>query len=73
VLDNDLRRTGRTGLAKLGINKDVAERILNHVRADMVGVYDTHDYLDEKRAALQKWSDHLKSLMTLDGSESARR
>jgi hypothetical protein len=28
----------------------------HHVREDMVGVYDTHDYLDEKRAALQKWS-----------------
>jgi hypothetical protein len=66
-----LRRTGRTGLAKLGVNKDVAERILNHVREDMVGVYDTYDYLDEKRAALQKWSNYLKSLVTRDESEFA--
>jgi integrase len=68
---HDLRRTGRTGLAKLGVNKDVAERILNHVREDMVGVYDTYDYLDEKRAALQKWSNYLKSLVTRDESEFA--
>jgi hypothetical protein len=39
----------------------------------MVGVYDTHDYLDEKRAALQKWSDHLKSLVSQDESESVLR
>jgi integrase len=29
---HDLRRTGRTGLVRLGINLDIAERVLNHAR-----------------------------------------
>ena len=59
---HDLRRTGRTGLARLGINKDIAERILNHVPDGMVGVYDVHDYATEKHAALEQWASHLKTL-----------
>jgi integrase len=59
---HDLRRTGRTGLAKLGVSKDVAERVLNHAREGMEGVYDVHDYLEEKRAALRTWEGYLSSL-----------
>jgi integrase len=29
---HDLRRTGRTGLARLGVKVEVAERVLNHAR-----------------------------------------
>lgn len=29
---HDLRRTGRTGLARLGVKVDIAERVLNHAR-----------------------------------------
>ena len=59
---HDLRRTGRTGLARLGIRPDIAERVVNHAREDMVGVYDVHTYIDEKRAALDKWAAHLRSI-----------
>ena len=56
---HDLRRTVRTGLAKLGIRPDIAERCLNHAQPGMIATYDTHQYLDEKRDALTQWAGHL--------------
>ena len=47
---HDLRRTGRTGLARLGVKVEVAERVLNHAREAMEATYDVHHYIDEKRA-----------------------
>jgi hypothetical protein len=58
----DLRRTCRTGLARLGIEPHVVERVLNHVQVGIVGVYDRYSYSDEKRAALGKWEQHLRTL-----------
>lgn len=55
---HDLRRTCRTGLGGLKIAPHIAERILNHAQE----VYDKHDYLDEKREALDKWAAHLMTL-----------
>jgi integrase len=46
---HDLRRTGRsgrTGLARLGIKVDIAERILRHARERMEATYDVHAYID---------------------------
>lgn len=59
---HDLRRTGRTGLARLGVSKDHAERVLNHAREAMESTYDVHEYIDEKRAALEKWENYLRDL-----------
>lgn len=59
---HDLRRTCRTGLSKLKIAPHVAERVLNHVQGKIAGTYDTHDFLDEKRAALEAWAAHLEGL-----------
>jgi integrase len=59
---HDLRRTCRTGLARLKIAPHIAERVLNHAQEKIPGTYDTHDYLEEKRDALQKWSEHIASL-----------
>ena len=49
---HDLRRTGRTGLARLGVRIDIAERVLNHARERIEATYDLHEYIDEKRDAL---------------------
>lgn len=59
---HDLRRTCRTGLSRLKIEPHIAERVLNHVQPGVAGVYDRFAYVDEKRAALEKWSDHLVGL-----------
>jgi integrase len=60
---HDLRRTCRTGLAKLGVPPHIAERVLNHAQERIPGTYDRHDYLDEKREALDKWADYLAELV----------
>jgi integrase len=59
---HDLRRTGRAGLARLGVKVDIAERVLNHARERIEATYDVHEYLDEKREALEKWEEHLVEL-----------
>lgn len=59
---HDLRRTVRTGLARLGVRPDVAERVLNHKLDRLLITYDRHGYMEERRDALERWSAHLKRL-----------
>jgi integrase len=63
---HDLRRTCASGLQKLGINVAVTEAILGHKGGTfkgIVSVYQTHDYFEEKRAALQIWANHIDALV----------
>jgi len=53
---HDLRRTMRTHLSSLGIRNEVAERCLNHKLPGVQGVYNTHDYFAERKAALETWT-----------------
>src|SRR3954447_17811658 len=56
------RRTLATGLQRLGVRLEVSEAVLNHLsgsRAGIVGIYQRHDWAEEKRAALDAWSAHL--------------
>jgi hypothetical protein len=39
-------------MARAGVRSDIAERTLGHVIAGVEGVYDRHDYLEEKGEAL---------------------
>jgi integrase len=62
---HDLRRTVASGLARLGVNLPVIEKILNHTSGSfsgIVGVYQRHDFADEKRKALELWAQHVDSL-----------
>ena len=54
---HDLRRTCRSLLAAAGVPGHVAERCLNHKLKGVEGIYDRHDYLSERREALQKVAD----------------
>lgn len=59
---HDLRRTFATGLAALGTDSVVVEKILNHSGGQLSGlaaIYNKHKYLSERRIALTKWSDAL--------------
>jgi integrase len=59
---HDLRRTARTQLASLGVQPHIAERYLNHKLPGINDTYDTYDYLDERRAAMDLWCAKLKAL-----------
>jgi integrase len=56
---HDLRRTLRTGLAKLRVSDDIAEMAIGHGREGLERVYNQHRYLDEIRDALERWSCHV--------------
>jgi len=62
---HDLRRTCATGLQRLGVALPVIEKVLNHTSgsfAGIVGVYQRHDFADEKKAALDGWARHIISI-----------
>jgi integrase len=60
---HDLRRVVRSGLSRLKIPEEVREAVLAHVRPGIKGVYDQHDYFDEKRDALVQWAARLRSIV----------
>jgi hypothetical protein len=51
---HDLRRTARSLMSRAGVASDIAERVLGHAIAGVEGVYDQHDYAEEKADALQR-------------------
>lgn len=62
---HDLRRTAATGMARLGVNLPVIEKVLNHTSGSfggVVGVYQRHHFAEEKRAALEAWAAHVGDL-----------
>ena len=60
---HDLRRTAASGMASMGVPRLVISKILNHVETGVTAVYDRHSYDAEKREALEKWGEHLRSLL----------
>lgn len=60
---HDLRRTARTHLSRLKVPDWIAERVLNHSLGKIVATYDQHDYFDERREALQLWSEYVLRLV----------
>ena len=60
---HDLRRTCRTGLARLKVPEIVAERCLNHAPKGLSGIYNVHEYQDEKAEAFQSWADELRTIV----------
>lgn len=64
---HDARRTLATALQRLGVRFEVTEAVLNHAsgasRSGIAAVYQRHDWKDEKRTALQAWSDHCDRIL----------
>jgi integrase len=63
---HDLRRTCVSGMARLGIAPHVADKILNHQAGTISGVaavYKRHDFLAERREALNTWGAHVRRII----------
>jgi integrase len=63
---HDLRRTGATRMADLGVMPHVVEAVLNHVsgaRSGVAGVYNRAVYAAEKAQALTLWADHITAIV----------
>jgi integrase len=64
---HDLRRTCVSGMARLGVPPHVADKILNHQTGTISGVaavYQRHDFLAERKDALDRWGCHVAGLVT---------
>jgi hypothetical protein len=59
----DIRRTIETMMAAMGIHKDTRAQVQSH---GLGGVqarhYDRHDYMPEKRAALEAWGNKIEEI-----------
>jgi integrase len=63
---HDLRRTVATRLSDLGVQPHVVQAALNHVsghKAGVAGIYNRSAYSPEKRAALNRWGEHITALV----------
>ena len=69
---HELRRTCVSGMARLGIAPHVADKILNHQSGTISGVaavYQRHDFLVERKDALERWGAHIRKIVTEASSD----
>ena len=60
---HDLRRTARSLMSRAGVPTDHAERCLGHVIGGVRGVYDRHEYLEEKRRAFEALASQVERIV----------
>jgi integrase len=63
---HDLRRTCVSGMARLGVAPHVADKLLNHQAGTISGVaavYQRHEFLAERREALERWGAHVSAIV----------
>ena len=60
---HDLRRTARSLMARAGVRSDVAERVMGHAIEGVEGIYDRHEYRDEKADALKRLAGLLETIL----------
>jgi integrase len=63
-INHDIRRTVRSHLSRLKVTEEAREAVLAHARPGIKGTYDLHDYLDEKREALELWAARLRTIVS---------
>ena len=64
LVPHDLRRSAATHIGALGIPRIVISELLNHAEPGVTAIYDRHDYLKEKRVALDSWSARLAAIVS---------
>src|SRR5262249_4652683 len=63
---HDLRRTAVTRMAELGVQPHIIEAVINHAsghKAGVPGSYNRAVYDVEKRAALERWAQHVLAIV----------
>ncbi|WP_198031221.1 site-specific integrase [Bradyrhizobium sp. th.b2] len=64
---HDLRRTCATGMAGLKVPPHIVEACLNHIsgaKSGVAGTYNVEEYMEEKRAALERWASHVAGVIS---------
>lgn len=63
---HDLRRSAATGMNELGIQPHIVEAVLGHIsgsKGGVAGVYNKAGYEPEKTTALNRWAEHLATVI----------
>jgi integrase len=60
---HDLRRTARSMMSRVGVPTDHAERCLGHIMPGVRGVYDRHEYHEEKRRAFEALAAQIERIV----------
>jgi integrase len=68
---HDLRRTARSLMSRAGVRPDIAERVLGHAIRGVEGVYDRHEYREEKANALRLLASLIENILKIEGREDA--
>lgn len=58
-----MRRTFVTNMARLDVPLEIRDRLTNHTNQAIDGRYNMHDYLSEKKKALEKWDRALREIV----------
>jgi integrase len=59
---HDLRRTFSTQLSAMGIAPHIVEKCLGHKLPKIMATYNQHEWLDERREALNRWAEKIEIL-----------
>ena len=64
---HDFRRTMRTFMSKVSVQKHIAEAIISHSggKSRLDATYDSYEYFDERTDALTEWGDWVNAI-TID-------
>ena len=60
---HDLRRTARSLMSRAGVLPHVAEQVLGHAIPGVQGVYDRHQYTQEKAHALKALAGLIENIL----------
>jgi len=61
---HSLRKTARTLLSRIAVDKPIAEKCLGHVEGGIVGVYDHHEAKSQKRTAFEALAREVERIVT---------
>ncbi|MDA1023663.1 MAG: integrase arm-type DNA-binding domain-containing protein [Proteobacteria bacterium] len=70
---HDLRRTVASGMAEIKVAPHVIEKVLNHSTGQIsgvAGIYNRHEYFEEKKDALGIWARALDSIISLSDDDN---
>ena len=66
---HDLRRTARSLMSRAGVTSEHAERVLGHVQPGVEGIYNRHQYRNEKAQALKALAGLIESILRNDSAD----
>ncbi len=68
---HDLRRSAATGMGALDVPQYVISEVLNHASQGVTARYNRHQYLGQKREALDMLAQHIESIIKAKAAKSS--